>query len=82
MQFTTVAIEKAKKSKKKISRLGIIDLGTNSLRFDVYTFKGKKVSRIHREKKMVRLGDQVFNTGLIPDDWFNRCLSAFSVFNK
>lgn len=77
MQLSTLTFEKNKKRNKKINRLGVIDLGTNSLRFDVYEFKGKKIFRIHREKRMVRLGDGVFETGLIPPEGLNKCLLAF-----
>ena len=78
MQLTTLTLEKNSKRKNKVNRIGIIDLGTNSLRFDVYEFKGKKVVRTHREKRMVRLGDGVFETGLIPAEGLQRCLLAFA----
>ncbi len=65
------------KKKSRLKRVGVIDLGTNSLRFDVYEFNGKKILRTHREKKMVRLGDGVFRTGMIPKEGFTRSITAF-----
>lgn len=45
-------------------RLAIIDLGTNSVRFDVYAVNEKgRPERLHREKRMVRLGDGLFKSG-------------------
>ena len=45
------------------SVLSIVDLGTNSVRMDVVALKGKAVRRLHREKRMVRLGDKLFEQG-------------------
>lgn len=45
-------------------RLAIIDLGTNSVRFDVYAVNEKgEPERLHREKRMVRLGEGIFKNG-------------------
>jgi exopolyphosphatase/guanosine-5'-triphosphate,3'-diphosphate pyrophosphatase len=45
-------------------RLGIIDLGTNSVRFDVYAVNERnQPERLHREKRMVRLGEGLFSRG-------------------
>ncbi len=43
-------------------RVGIIDLGTNSVRFDVHSLAGKG-RLLHREKLMIRLGQGVFLKG-------------------
>lgn len=58
-------------------RLGIIDLGTNSIRFDLHQIdKGGKVRRLHREKVMVRLGQGVFVTGKLDPRASLRTLEA------
>ncbi|MBI4040529.1 MAG: hypothetical protein HY390_01545 [Deltaproteobacteria bacterium] len=44
-------------------KLGIIDLGTNSLRFDIYQIQpAKSPFLLYHEKDMIRLGQQVFTT--------------------
>ena len=59
-------------------RVAIIDLGTNSLRFDVYDlFDDHEFSLVHREKFMIRLGDEVFKTGEISDFVMARALETF-----
>jgi|GEM_PF-379552 len=88
-------------------RLGIIDLGTNSVRFDVHQVLPRKraisplrlgpnangplgpkksrkirpsVKLLHREKWMVRLGQDVFTTGKLHPDAIKRTLQAFKSF--
>ena len=64
-------------------RFSIIDLGTNSVRFDVYaTYKNNRVSLIHREKQMVRLGDGLFKTGRLNKAAMLRTLYAFEEFER
>ena len=64
-------------------RFAIIDLGTNSVRFDVYAvYKNNRVSLIHREKQMVRLGDGVFKTGKLNKAAMLRTLYAFEEFER
>lgn len=62
-------------------RVGIIDLGTNSVRFDVHQIgPAQRVERLHREKLMVRLGQDVFLTGKLNPDAARRTLQAFESF--
>jgi len=63
-------------------RFGVIDLGTNSIRFDVYeaTHKGRETYRIHREKIMVRLGDGLYENGLLQPNAMARALAALESF--
>lgn len=62
-------------------RLGIIDLGTNSVRFDVHQFQGSGRSKLlHREKLMVRLGQGVFSVGKLDPHAVRRTISAFTSF--
>lgn len=64
-------------------RVGIIDLGTNSVRFDVQQIgPGKKLERLHREKLMVRLGQDVFLNGRLDPEAFKRTLEAFESFRQ
>ena len=61
-------------------RIAIIDLGTNSLRFDVYDiFDDEDFSLVHREKFMIRLGDDVFTTGQISDKVMDRAMETFDL---
>lgn len=64
-------------------KIAIIDLGSNSVRFDVYDVEDDHViRRIHREKEMVRLGDGVFQRGRIKREGIVRTLRAFDRFAK
>jgi exopolyphosphatase/guanosine-5'-triphosphate,3'-diphosphate pyrophosphatase len=67
--------------KWKLRRLGIIDLGTNSVRFDVHEIHPRGGTQLlHREKLMVRLGERVFLTGRLHRNAVRRTLQAFSSF--
>ena len=62
-------------------RVGIIDLGTNSVRFDIHLLSaGKKAKPLHREKLMVRLGQGVFLNGKLDSLAMKRTLEAFQNF--
>jgi exopolyphosphatase/guanosine-5'-triphosphate,3'-diphosphate pyrophosphatase len=67
-------------------RVGIIDLGTNSVRFDVQEIRPGKgrasVIRLHREKLMVRLGQDVFTRGKLDPEAVRRTLQAFESFHR
>lgn len=64
-------------------RIGIIDLGTNSVRFAVHQLgPKKKVKELHREKVMVRLGQGVFLHGKLDDSAVQRTLRAFVRFRQ
>jgi exopolyphosphatase/guanosine-5'-triphosphate,3'-diphosphate pyrophosphatase len=64
-------------------RVAIIDLGTNSVRFDVHQIGSKnQVRLLHREKLMVRLGQGVFSEGRLNTDAIRRTLQAFLSFRK
>jgi exopolyphosphatase/guanosine-5'-triphosphate,3'-diphosphate pyrophosphatase len=43
--------------------VSLIDLGTNSVRMDVVALKNGQARRLHREKRMVRLGDGLYESG-------------------
>ena len=64
-------------------RIAIIDLGTNSVRFDVHQVGEKgRMKTLHREKLMVRLGQGVFLNGRLDREAVSRTLHAFSRFNR
>jgi exopolyphosphatase / guanosine-5'-triphosphate,3'-diphosphate pyrophosphatase len=64
-------------------RLGIIDLGTNSVRFDVHQLgSNRRISRLHREKLMIRLGQGVFLNGSLNKSAIQRTLHAFLRFKR
>ncbi len=69
--------------KWKSKRLAIIDLGTNSVRFDVVeTQQRDKTRMLHREKLMVRLGENVFLSGKLDSRAARRTLQALSSFKR
>ncbi len=62
-------------------RLAIIDLGTNSVRFDVHELGPEgQIFHLHREKLMIRLGDGVFLKGRLSQRQIRICLEAFQSF--
>lgn len=63
-------------------RVGIVDLGTNSVRFDIHQITQRSTKRLHREKWMVRLGQEVFLHGKLSEEAKKRTLAAFSSFRE
>ena len=64
-------------------RLAIIDLGTNSVRFDVHELTAeRKTTLLHREKLMIRLGEGVFSTRKLNPRASKRALQAFMRFKS
>jgi len=64
-------------------RLGIIDLGTNSVRFDVHEIGPEGlVFGLHREKLMIRLGEGVFLKQRLNQRSREICIEAFRSFQK
>jgi exopolyphosphatase / guanosine-5'-triphosphate,3'-diphosphate pyrophosphatase len=64
-------------------RLGVIDLGTNSVRFDIHEIESTgELARLHREKLMIRLGQGAFVNGRLDRAAVSRTLDAFSRFQK
>jgi len=61
-------------------RLGIIDLGTNSVRFDAYEMRKMQPRLLHRERLMVRLGEGVFVRGHMSREAIARTVEAFVSF--
>jgi exopolyphosphatase/guanosine-5'-triphosphate,3'-diphosphate pyrophosphatase len=67
---------------KKSYRLAVIDLGTNSVRLDIYAVNNKKVSLSFRDKTMIRLGDGVYKTGRLSKEGQRRCLRTFMKYGR
>ncbi len=64
-------------------RIGIIDLGTNSVRFDVqWIGSNHKARLLHREKVMVRLGQGVFLRQRLDPSAKRRTIEALLNFRK
>ncbi|MBI4374420.1 MAG: tRNA epoxyqueuosine(34) reductase QueG, partial [Deltaproteobacteria bacterium] len=76
-------LEACKLGKMKLPcRLGIVDLGTNSVRFDIHEVRGREeAEQIHRERQMVRLGDDLFATGRFQAAALDRTLRAFDLIH-
>jgi exopolyphosphatase / guanosine-5'-triphosphate,3'-diphosphate pyrophosphatase len=61
-------------------RVGIIDLGTNSLRVAVYELGRRKNKCIYKKKHMLRVGDGVFTAGLLKPSTRKRITQALNRF--
>lgn len=60
-------------------RLGIVDLGTNSLRFDIYQVNPHRNKKLlYRSKEMIRLGEDLFVTKKISKAAERRVLKTLS----
>ncbi|HXC63348.1 MAG TPA: hypothetical protein VNZ67_03270 [bacterium] len=62
--------------------LSLIDLGTNSVRLDLVAVKGRSARRLHREKRMVRLGDDLYATGHLSHAALARVTEALDLFQR
>jgi exopolyphosphatase/guanosine-5'-triphosphate,3'-diphosphate pyrophosphatase len=63
-------------------RVAIIDLGTNSVRFDIHQIgPSGELKSLHREKLQIRLGQGVFLTGRLDPSAIRRALQAFESFH-
>ncbi len=61
-------------------RIAIVDLGTNSVRFDAYEVRRGRARRIFREKVVLRLGEDVYTLGRVGPRAVKRTLQAFHSF--
>ncbi len=60
--------------------VSLIDLGTNSIRMDLVALKGRQARRLHREKRMVRLGDGLYEQGRLSEEAIERVEHALEDF--
>ncbi len=64
-------------------RVAIIDLGTNSVRFDVHSLaESGRAKLLHREKLMIRLGQGVFLKGKMDPAAIERTVEAMEHFRR
>jgi exopolyphosphatase/guanosine-5'-triphosphate,3'-diphosphate pyrophosphatase len=68
-------------------RIAIIDLGTNSIRFDIHQVSASRNDaiqhrRLYREKTMVRLGQNLFLAGKLSEESKRRTLEAVESFRQ
>jgi exopolyphosphatase / guanosine-5'-triphosphate,3'-diphosphate pyrophosphatase len=64
-------------------RVGLVDLGTNSVRYDIYEVRdGGKVKTLHSAKEMIRLGHNVFTTGRFDPKAVSRLLRSFRDYRE
>lgn len=64
-------------------RIAVIDLGTNSVRFDVHDISPSgEVVTLFRDKIMVRLGQDVFLTRRLNPEAAHRTVHAFRIFRR
>lgn len=68
-------------------RLAIIDLGTNSIRFDIHEVHANRAGhlqhrRLYREKAMVRLGQNLFLDGKLSEESKRRTLESIRGFRQ
>lgn len=62
-------------------RIAVIDLGTNSVRFDVHQIvRPNRLNCLYKGKEMVRLGDLLFSSGKLEQKAMDRCFEALKRF--
>ena len=67
----------------KLKKIGIIDIGSNAIRFSAAHYKKQDFYEIlHRTRVPLRLGDSVFRTGLIPNSKIQLSTYFFEQFQE
>lgn len=63
-------------------KLGVVDLGTNSLRFSFWQIEAhpESVELLHRKKTMILPGEEVFKTGKVPEKSIKRMVKTLKQF--
>jgi exopolyphosphatase/guanosine-5'-triphosphate,3'-diphosphate pyrophosphatase len=67
-------------NRKPSSTVGIIDIGSNSVRLVVYESKSRALAAIFNEKVLCGLGREVQSTGLLAPDAVEKALAALKRF--
>lgn len=62
------------------ARIGIVDMGSNAIRFLVAEAKGSALAVLESHRLPIRLGREVFHTGQIPDATLADTVDAFRRF--
>ena len=64
-------------------RLAVIDIGTNSIRLDIYqVYPDGQYTRLHRSKDTVRLGQEVFTKGKLCTQGVKRAILALREYKQ
>ena len=64
-------------------RVGVVDLGTNSVRFAIYELQNKRrPTCLYKKKLMLRPGQGVYRTGKLKSGTINKLAKAFNNFHK
>ncbi|MGE0762195.1 MAG: hypothetical protein AB7N80_02840 [Bdellovibrionales bacterium] len=72
-----------KKSKRLPVKVGVVDLGTNSVRFAIYELAdGKSANCLYKKKLMLRPGQGVYRTGRLKTGTIRKLSQAFNNFHK
>jgi exopolyphosphatase / guanosine-5'-triphosphate,3'-diphosphate pyrophosphatase len=59
-----------------------IDIGSNSVRLKIASAEQHRLKTLHEDREVVRLGDSVFQTGVISPDAMANTISALKRFQK
>lgn len=62
------------------ARIGVVDLGSNAIRFQIAETVGGKLAVLESHRLPVRLGRDVFHTGQIPDATVSAAVDGFRRF--
>ena len=59
-----------------------IDIGSNSVRLKIATVQQHRLKTLHEDREVVRLGESVFQTGMISPDAMANTIRALKRFQK
>ena len=59
-----------------------IDIGSNSVRLKIATVQQHHLKMVHEDREVVRLGESVFQTGVISPDAMANTIRALKRFQK
>src|SRR5437868_11632273 len=59
-----------------------IDIGSNSVRLKIATVQQHRLKTLHEDREVVRLGESVFQTGVISPDAMANTIRALKRFQK
>ena len=66
----------------RLPKFAAIDIGSNSCRVAIAEVQGHKLHILHEDREVVRLGESVFETGLISPDAMATTIRALKRFQK
>jgi exopolyphosphatase / guanosine-5'-triphosphate,3'-diphosphate pyrophosphatase len=65
-----------------MATLAAIDIGSNSVRLKIATVEQHRLRTLHEDREVVRLGESVFQTGMISPDAMANTIRALKRFQK